>query len=249
MIFWFSGTGNSEWVARLVADGLRDELVFIPKVDMDREYVLKAGEKLGFVFPCYAWGVPAFVADFIRRVKITGVGYTYYLSTCGDDTGRLKEEVCSLFASRGWQCCLGYEVKMPESYVCLPGFDIDPKDKERSKCNKAVARVEMAVDDILDSRQGVFETLPGIFPRTKSGLLRWGFNKWLMTAKHFWTLPTCTGCGTCESVCPMKNIKLVDGRVAWGDNCVMCLRCYHSCPQHALHWGKYTQSHGQYPKV
>ncbi len=57
MIFYFSGTGNSAWVARQLAKGQNEELLSIAmEIDRNKAYKLKEGEKVGFVFPVYAWG-------------------------------------------------------------------------------------------------------------------------------------------------------------------------------------------------
>jgi len=32
----------------------------------------------------------------------------------------------------------------------------------------------------------------------------------------------------------------------WGPACMMCLRCYHHCPAHAVKYGRHTDGKGQY---
>jgi MinD superfamily P-loop ATPase len=44
----------------------------------------------------------------------------------------------------------------------------------------------------------------------------------------------CTGCGTCERVCPRANVKLADGKPKWHGNCGMCQACFQWCPQSAI---------------
>lgn len=48
MIFYFSGTGNSAWVARQLAEGQNEELFSIAvEIDKNKEYKLREGEKVG----------------------------------------------------------------------------------------------------------------------------------------------------------------------------------------------------------
>ena len=47
----------------------------------------------------------------------------------------------SAVTRKGWQCVAGYSVTMPNTYVSLPGFDVDDKDIETQKVQNAVARV------------------------------------------------------------------------------------------------------------
>ena len=62
MIFYFSGTGNSQWVAKQLASQLGDTL--IPMADeeaLNEVYACAKGERVGFVFPVYAWSPPKVV--------------------------------------------------------------------------------------------------------------------------------------------------------------------------------------------
>ena len=63
MIFYFSGTGNSEYVAKQLAARLGDRLVKMGDAvaHADYDYTLSEGERVGWVFPVYSWG-PAPIA-------------------------------------------------------------------------------------------------------------------------------------------------------------------------------------------
>jgi Na+-translocating ferredoxin:NAD+ oxidoreductase RNF subunit RnfB len=41
----------------------------------------------------------------------------------------------------------------------------------------------------------------------------------------------CVGCGKCEKLCPMNNIKIVDKKVVQNNQCTMCYRCIDNCPK------------------
>jgi len=44
----------------------------------------------------------------------------------------------------------------------------------------------------------------------------------------------CTGCGTCEEVCPVEAIKVNDHAVVNEDECVDCGTCVDECPEGAI---------------
>ena len=247
MIFYFSGTGNSAWVARQLAEGQNEELLSIAmEIDRNKAYKLKEGEKVGFVFPIYAWGPPKIVLRFIHQLKLDKPGYLFFVCTCGDDTGRTAQIFSSAVTRKGWQCVAGYSVTMPNTYVSLPGFDVDDKDIETQKVQNAVARVRFINEEITSRAQmKQYNCHEGALPFTKSYLLRPLFNAFLMSPKPFHATEACIGCKKCEKVCPVGNITVTD-RPVWGGNCTQCLACYHVCPVHAVEYGKMTGKKGQY---
>ena len=76
MILYFSGTGNTRWVARQIADAIGEELLYIP--DLIRkgqyEYEWYVGERIGFCFPTHGWQPPGIVREFIRKLRMRGFG-------------------------------------------------------------------------------------------------------------------------------------------------------------------------------
>lgn len=91
MIFYFSGTGNSRWVAESLGKRLEDAVEDITDVKIEKkEYTLPEGEILGFVFPVYAWAPPTIVMDFISLLRLSSAPkYVFFVCTCGDDSGKM----------------------------------------------------------------------------------------------------------------------------------------------------------------
>ena len=91
MIIWFSGTGNSEWVAEQLASALGERMVSVAEAltaGGDIHFTLHDGERLGFVFPTYSWGPPPVVTEFVEKMQITGTPSSCFMvTTCGDDIG------------------------------------------------------------------------------------------------------------------------------------------------------------------
>ena len=87
--------------------------------------------------------------SFIRRLKMIKPEYLFFVCTCGDDTGRTAQLFSSAVARKGWRCAAGYSVTMPNTYVSLPGFDVDDEDVETQKVHNAVARVRFINEEIV----------------------------------------------------------------------------------------------------
>ena len=52
--------------------------------------------------------------------------------------------------------------------------------------------------------------------------------------KSFAAGESCNGCGVCAEVCPVENIRLIEGRPAWQHRCEFCLACFHWCSREAI---------------
>ena len=72
MIFYFSGTGNSKWIANQLSKEQQEDLFFIPDAWKNDtwEFSLREDEKIGFVFPVYSWAPPVIVQEFIRKLVL-----------------------------------------------------------------------------------------------------------------------------------------------------------------------------------
>lgn len=251
MIFYFSATGNSLWCARQVAGTTHDYLINIAEALKKEElsFPVGRGEKVGFAFPVYGWDIPPVVLDFIRRVTLPHYQadtYTYFLCTCGDDTGRLLQRFRRIASQKGWHVDSGFALQMPNTYVCLPGFDVDARPLATQKLQQAPATLQQYCQTVLQRKKDVFPTRPGAFPRMKTHILGRLFHSFLLTDRYFHATPDCNGCGICTACCPTLNISLDGNRPVWHGRCTGCLSCYHHCPRHAVAFGHLTRHKGQY---
>ena len=247
MIFYFSGVGNSAWVASQLAEELGDHLVKIADYS-DEYYELQPDERVGFVFPVYSWAPPKLVMDFIRRLRMSVPTYVYFVCTCGSEAGKTADIFREAMNARGWQCDAGYSVVMPNTYVSFPGFGIDSDDVASRKISSAQERLPQIIE-ALKTKQIAFDCHEGPFARFKSYVIGTSFNKYQLSAEPFFTTDSCLSCHLCEQTCPVHNITLKDGRPEWSDHCTQCLACFHICPVNAIQYGRFTKGKRQYRGV
>lgn len=252
MIICFSGTGNSAAVASRLSRSLGNEEVVMLRGELltDNTPELQCdGERVVWVFPTYSWGVPPVVVGFMRRVKIAGgTGAVHHMvTTCGDDIGRADEQWSRIAESRGWRTGGRWSVQMPNTYVCMKGFDVDRKSLEREKLAAMPQRVETIAGAIAGGSDAT-DVVRGGWSRLKTAVIYPWFIRFAMSPGKFLVTDECIGCGICARGCPTCNITLDSDshRPEWGDNCAMCLRCYHYCPVNAIAYGKTTRGKGQY---
>lgn len=257
MIFYFSGTGNTRWAAKQVAQATGEELVYIPDVIRgDCHFSIDADERIGFVFPIHGWRPPVLVLKFISKLQIDYSGhYCYALVTAGDSIGLAMDYLAKALFEKGMHVDSSFSLIMPESYVGLPFMDVDTKAKEQKKKDKARSDLQRFTEVIVKKQKGVNELILGPLPGFFSGPVGGFFVKHLITDKPFHVVEDkCISCGTCEKVCPVGDIKMASTHdkekkePIWqhNGNCLTCFTCYHHCPTHAIEYGWRTKHKGQY---
>ncbi|MPN15797.1 hypothetical protein SDC9_163133 [bioreactor metagenome] len=248
MIFYFSGTGNSAYIAQSLARENSLSLISIAEEMKNKDngysYRLEEGEPAGFVFPVYAWGPPRIVTDFASKITFESKGkpYIFAVCTCGDEAGNTMDILKKALAKAGLTLASGYSVVMPNNYII--GFDTDPPEVEKKKQTDARSSVDNISEAISLQREG-FKIKKGKFSFLKSGIVYGLFNRYALNGKKFYVTGACTECGLCERICPTGNIRM-DPKPIWGNSCTQCLACIHRCPARAIEYGKSTVKKGRY---
>jgi ferredoxin/flavodoxin len=69
--------------------------------------------------------------------------------------------------------------------------------------------------------------------------------------KAFSLTDACSGCGTCEKICPVGDIRLVNGHPEWQQHCEQCFACLQWCPRQAIQFRNNTTGQKRYhhPRV
>ena len=71
MILYFSGTGNSNYVAKRIADALGDALVNLnDRIKASDTSSIETGERVIIVTPTYAWRIPRVVRDWLLKTEL-----------------------------------------------------------------------------------------------------------------------------------------------------------------------------------
>lgn len=252
MILYYSGTGNSRFVAERLAQKLGEEVQNIESLTILNTLSPwgRTERGVGLVFPVYAWGVPHIVQTFIEQhlARLCDSNtYLYAVITCGDDVGFVDRELQQILRhTLQREADAIFSIQMTETYICLPGFDVDKEPVARKKVGKAMERLEQLAQRI-KQREATIDVYRGPIPHIYHYVLRPIFRRWLMTDRYFHVdASRCTGCGLCAKACPAHDIRLTDGLPQWqNDTCEQCLRCLHHCPTRAIDWGRFTDGKAQ----
>lgn len=120
MILFFSGTGNSEYVAKRIGKEIGDEVINLFQKIRCRDFSeMHSNRPWVVVVPTYAWRIPRIVQEWLEKTSLIGNKNIYFALTCGGSTGnagKYLEKLCNIKKLRYMGC---KEIKMPENYIAM----------------------------------------------------------------------------------------------------------------------------------
>lgn len=238
MIFYFTGTGNSLYLAEILGKLTEDETFSIAEI-MAGKPMPDYNDSVGLVFPTYAWTPPKMVLDFVAKYLMDDI-YFYAVASCAGSCGNSMQYIEK---SAGRPLDAAFSVAMPNNDI-ITG-NVESEEKIQEKLAAAANRVEDIAPIIMERKTGVYDVKAGSYPSFKSSFISPIFHKYASSTKPFYAEDTCTACGKCVQVCPVQNIK-VNKKPIWGKDCTMCSACIHTCPTRSIQRGKGTKNKGRY---
>lgn len=224
MVFYFTGTGNSLYVAKQI----EKKPISIPQA-IHEEKLFFSADSIGIVTPVYGHEAPPMVKEFMKKATFQ-TDYFYMILTYGNRHGgaaELAEQFCK-------------ECGIKPSYInilmmvdnWLPSFDMD----EQKKIDKKVEEHLAVILEDLKARKNKISPVTDVdraaHQQFLAGMGKMPADAWQHLLK---VTENCVGCGVCEKVCPSVSIRIVDGKaVHIPGKCQTCLACIHACPQKAI---------------
>ena len=241
MVYYFSGTGNSQWIAERLAALTGDQAASIADLTRDgpNAVAVSAGSVIGVVFPVYAWGAPKLVERFCKGVRVSEGAYAYAVCTCGDEAGNAVKKFRRVFPYTS-----AWSVAMPNNYII--GFDVDPPELAHKKIENAGARL-MEIAEAVRGQKRIYSVHAGRAAWLKTAVVSPAFNAFARGTKPFYAGDECISCSLCANECPSGAITMTDGKPVWTrKHCAQCMRCMMHCPEDCIQYGAFTKKKGRY---
>ena len=236
MILYFSGTGNSKYVAKRIADALGDEIVNLnDRIKSGDTSPVETDERVIVVTPTYAWRIPRIMRDWLLKTELRGAKRAWFVMTCGGEVGNADQYNRELCAEKAISCMGTAQIVMPENYIAM--FGAPQTDEARKIVATAEPDIDRAIAAI-QANQPFAPTRNNFYDRFMSGPVNPIFYKFFVKADAFTVSDACISCGQCAKRCPMNNVTLKDGKPVWGKNCTHCMACICYCPVSAIEYGK-----------
>ena len=234
VLYYFSGTGNTLMLARLLAQELGNtEIINI--VSYDASTPPPKADAIGILFPVYAFGLPGIMRDFVKNtLQISDDTYIFSLTNYGGAGGPAAlRQLKVLLKTKGRKLSAGFGVHMPSNYIPFGGAESPAKQNKRfliaaTRINKAAQKIKERPGKYFFRKTRILYPITNIFYKIF-------MKKCKKDVKKFYVKANCTSCGICAKVCPTQNIKIADKFPEWGDNCEQCMACLQWCPSLAIH--------------
>ena len=245
LIYYFTGTGNSLWAGRKLAENLPDASLrpMAPLVRSGGRVRPEAG-RVGIVCPVYYLGLPSLAARFAGMLDTSDTGYLFAAVTMGGMGGTAAlRQLDRILSRNGKRLDASIPVRMPGNY--LVGYSPPATAKQEELFRNAGEALAGFAEAVKAGRpippgpallSGLVHAL--IYPRFIASLPE--------SDREFSVSDACTSCNTCVQVCPVENITLEAGRPAWHHRCECCLACIHACPVEAIQRGRNTAGRARY---
>ena len=244
MILYFSGTGNSRFMARILADCLNDEAISMNKLIKTRHHQSFYSDKPYVICaPIYAWRYPRIVESFLKKSEFNGNRMIYFTATCASQTGDVEKYLKKICESQN-MIFMGFSaIDMPSNYIAM--YDMPSKESIEKTLSAAKPQIIKIANRIRHKKE-IKDTHLMPFSFIMSSAVNELFYDFFVTADGFHTTAKCTGCGKCTKLCPMNNIQMKDGKPVWSDICTHCMACICGCPQEAVEYRVNTQHKSRY---
>lgn len=244
MILYFTGTGNSKFVADYLAEKLNDSIISLNNVIKNNEMLVCESEKpYIIVAPIYAWRLPAVVEETIKNAQLNGCKNVYCIVTMGENSGNADKYIKRIITDKGMIFAGYIGVAMQNNYLFMEKM---PKPKDAAKAlNKIIPKLDM-ITEAVKLAKPLKKDDKTAFAFFMSGAVNSGFNKFMVKKQELKADKDCISCGKCVSLCPVNNIEIIDRKPTFKGNCCGCLSCLHHCPKQAINVKNQTQDKGRY---
>jgi ferredoxin len=242
-LYYYTGTGNSLWTARLLATELGDSTL-LPMTAADPVHDGADTAAIGLVFPVHMWGVPAPVLQFIKRLPGGRDRYFFAAAVNAGGVSRTLVQVRRAMAAAGLSLAAGFSVVLPSNYI--PWGGPKPEAERQNQYQATREKIKLMAARLVNRETWPVEKGPLWQRIVFTAIYKLTFNMILKMDKDFWVDTKCTACGLCATVCPAHNIELQEGKPVWRHRCEQCLACIQWCPQEAIQYGKKTPGYARY---
>ncbi len=230
--YYFSGTGNTKFACEKLMEALRGRgaEADLYRITANAELPAPTGyDCLVIGYPVHGFNAPTIVLKFLKKLP-KGKLPCYLVRTSGEPLG--LNDASGITPKRILRK-KGYLPRGEFHYVMPYNIIFRHSDGMAARMLRGLAlRIPADADLILGG--GSQLTKVGALKRFVSFACRIEHPAMPHIGRHFHATEDCIGCGKCEKICPLGNIRMENGKPKFGKSCVGCMGCAFSCPKDAI---------------
>jgi len=228
-IVYFSGTGNTEFIAKAYNVALKELGHQVQLLAIDKIGHLEAHDLLIVGGPIYAGNMPDALINWVRKMVPTSAcsKAMVYSTSAGLQNANGVKSIGTKLIKKGYTLIDMSTYEMPRNFY-VDKYQPTPIDTQLIQLKVAAAQVLDSVEKLhvspsLSVKESVvsIDLFADLFRIMAKSM-----------GKNFSMDESCIGCGKCERECPKQNIHYKDKKYL--RQCMMCTRCIHGCPVNAI---------------
>lgn len=263
-IFYFSGTGNSLYVAKQLQMQLENSEIR-PIVGLLNNPNLKTkGKIIGIIFPVHALSVPIVVRQFLRKIDFGSAEYIFAVATRLGIVFSRFSQIDNILKKKNKKLNAQILINMDSN----DSKSLNYKTPTPIEINNIQAKVDEQIEfikniiinntDYKKSDDSYLINHPynrfGNYGLEKTVTSLLSLSELTGGVNYYYSDNKCTNCGICEKVCLSGKIKIMDKKPLWQKEvlCFMCYACVNFCPVQAVQIKdipgvkSYTHKNGRY---
>jgi flavodoxin/ferredoxin len=237
IIYYFSGTGNTEIVANMIKDEFAEQQYIVDLIrieDVMKNNLmlnLKKYNLIGIGSQVIGFGAPQIVYDFINILPEGEGSKVFIFRTAGgvapvnyNASNRIIRKLAGkgydVFHERIFSISSNW-IKKFDNYVVLQLYKATRR-KVSIMCQEVISEKKRKLKTgkkLMVLMEFLMLILPTVFR---------------FVGKDYKVNKSCNHCGLCVKECPARNIYKKNDEIKFKLSCNSCMRCIYSCPQKAI---------------
>lgn len=235
-IIYFSGTGNTEYIARLFKSYLKDEGISAKLIDISKKrFISDEYDFLILGAPVYAEFYPRYFINWVKDKIPTGRKREVIIfTTMAAKSSSALYELIQIMEEKDYVIKIATEIQMPNNFYLSnifgrPSLEEIAYRKEAAKYRvKSLINIYTSNKTLIDraalTRRVLAKPVHSIFTEYS--------NTWAKKNLKV-DMDYCVRCSKCVKNCPTKNVSL-DEEIVFKEQCIYCLKCLNQCPVNAF---------------
>ena len=257
-IAYFSSTGNTLWLCQQASNLWQNmgHTVQLFEVVTESDAFIESCDSAdicGFFYPVWESSLPHPFRKLVSDMHHGNKKKFFLLGCCAGASGDTGIYWKRIINKTGYDVFYVDHVYLPINSV-FPWWNVvkvPKKEIQKKMFRIAETKLKKMCADIIHHKRkyvgwGPHSKLLGVMQRLV-------FEKWgvldLWKKMLYADTKECKECKLCIRMCPTGNISFnKDGKIEFGSNCILCVKCYNLCPMNAVHMGPKTKDLKRYTR-